>query len=237
MIPELAAPTDSPFPPPEQAAVEPNGLLAWGGDLDPARLINAYRHGIFPWYSPGQPILWWSPEPRVVLVPQQVHIARRLSRLLRQQRYRLSADRDFAAVIEACARRNDKAGETWITADMQAAYTELHQLGHAHSIEVWDADGLAGGLYGVSLGRIFFAESMFSRQANCSKIALVTLCRVLASHRFPLIDCQIPNPHLERLGAAPVSRGYFTGVLASYVDLAEPITDWQEAFDQPIDWC
>ena len=156
------------FPPLEKALREPNGLLAAGGDLSADRLVQAYRHGCFPWFSEGQPILWWSPDPRTVLFPDELHISRSLGKLLRQQRYRVTFDQDFAAVISACAAPRDYADGTWITDAMQDAYRELHARGHAHSVEVWDQDVLVGGLYGLAMGQLFFGESMFSRADNAS---------------------------------------------------------------------
>ena len=154
------------FPPPERAMAEPNGLLAAGGDLTPPRLLQAYRQGIFPWFAPGQPILWWCPDPRTVVRPADLHVSRSMRKVLRQGRLRVEYDRDFAAVISACAAPRAGAGGTWITPKMQAAYIELHRLGHAHSVEVYQDDGLVGGLYGIALGRVFFGESMFSRVDN-----------------------------------------------------------------------
>ena len=184
-------------------------LLALGGDLSPIRLVNAYRRGIFPWYAEDQPILWWSPAPRCVIYPNEVHISRRLRRRYNQGGFSLSADREFAAVIEACAApRSDQEG-TWITAEMQSAYIRLHTMGVAHSVEV-NVDGqLAGGIYGVALGRIFFGESMFSKRTDASKIALVALCKQLYQWGFELLDCQVCNPHLVSMGALEISRQAF----------------------------
>src|SRR5690606_29186252 len=167
------------FPPLEAALREPNGLLAAGGDLSPERLIAAYRHGCFPWYAPGQPILWWSPDPRTVLFPDELHVSRSLAKVLRQQRFEVSFDRDFAAVIAACAAPRSYANGTWITDEMRGAYEQLHQLGHAHSVEVWQDGELVGGLYGLAFGLLFFGESMFSRRDNASKVGFVTLVRQL----------------------------------------------------------
>lgn len=209
MIPVLSPDPESPFPPAETALDYPDGLLAMGGDLSPARLVNAYRHGIFPWYSDDQPILWWSPAPRCIIYPQQVHISRRLRRHYNQGRFSLTADQAFADVIEACAQpRRDHDG-TWITDEMLAAYIHLHGLGIAHSVEVWVDDELVGGIYGLALGRVFFAESMFSKCKDASKVALVALCRQLQQWDFTLLDCQIVNPHLESMGATEISRKDF----------------------------
>jgi leucyl/phenylalanyl-tRNA--protein transferase len=180
-----------------------------GGDLSPTRLVNAYRHGIFPWYSDDQPILWWSPAPRCVLYPHAVHISRRLRRHYNQGRFSLTADQAFARVITACAGpRRDHDG-TWITDEMLAAYIRLHELGVAHSVEVWIDDELAGGIYGLALGQVFFGESMFSKHQDASKIALVALCRQLQQWNFSLLDCQISNPHLLSMGARDISRVEF----------------------------
>ena len=209
MIPILAADPESPFPPAEQALDNPQGLLAAGGDLSPARLINAYRHGIFPWYSGEEPILWWSPAPRCVLYPQKVHLSRRLKRRFNQGRYSLSADRAFVEVIKGCAGPRRDYDETWISDDMLTAYIRLHELGVAHSVEVWVDNELAGGVYGLALGRMFFGESMFSEREDASKIALVALCQQLKQWDFTLLDCQISNPHLLSMGAEEITRQEF----------------------------
>lgn len=229
MIPILARDPQSPFPPTEQALDYPQGLLAIGGDLSPARLINAYRQGIFPWYSDGQPIMWWSPAPRCVIVPDDVHVSRRLRRRYNQGRHALTADRSFAAVIEACAApRRDHAG-TWITPEMQAAFNRLHEMGIAHSVEVSVDGELAGGIYGLALGRVFFGESMFSRRTDASKIALVGLCRQLHQWGFILLDCQVSNPHLLSMGAREISRQAFNGYLASAREPGHWGTDFSSA--------
>ena len=215
MIPILGHDPESPFPPAEQALDNPDGLLAIGGDLSPARLINAYRQGIFPWYADDQPILWWSPAPRCVIFPDAVHVSRRLRRRYNQGGFSLTADRAFKAVIEACAEPRPDQGGTWITAEMQAAYIRLHELGVAHSIEVSRGDELVGGIYGLALGRVFFGESMFSRQTDASKIALVALCRQLHRWGFLLLDCQLSNPHLLRMGAREIPRQAFSHYLES----------------------
>ncbi len=206
MIPVLAPDPESPFPPAETALDNPPGLLAAGGDLSPARLVNAYRHGIFPWYSDGQPILWWSPTPRCVLYPQRVHVSRRLRRRYNQGQFLLTADQAFTDVIKACAGPRRDHDETWITTEMCAAYIRLHELGIAHSAEVWIDDDLVGGIYGLALGQVFFGESMFSKTEDASKIALVALCRQLQRWDFTLLDCQISNPHLLSMGAEEISR-------------------------------
>jgi leucyl/phenylalanyl-tRNA--protein transferase len=206
------------FPPLEKALREPNGLLAAGGDLSPERLVQAYRHGCFPWYQGGQPILWWSPDPRTVLFPEELHVSRSLRKLLRQQRYRVSFDRDFAAVIHACAAPRAYADGTWITDNMQAAYLKLHARGFAHSVEVWEGEALVGGLYGLAMGRLFFGESMFSRADNASKVGFVTLVEHLQASGFVMIDCQMPTEHLHSLGARSISRQAFAEHLRRHVD-------------------
>jgi leucyl/phenylalanyl-tRNA--protein transferase len=208
MIPWLDTRTD--FPPLEHALREPNGLLCAGGDLCPQRLIAAYRSGIFPWYAPGEPILWWSPDPRMVLLPAEFRLSRSLRRTLRKGDRQVRLDSDFPAVIRACAhtRRPGQAG-TWISAPMQAAYCRLHELGFAHSVETWLDDRLVGGLYGVAIGRMFYGESMFSLTTDASKIALAHLVRFLELHGFGLIDCQMNTAHLASLGAREIARDDF----------------------------
>ena len=232
MIPILAPDPESPFPPADQALDNPPGLLAMGGDLSPARLVNAYRHGIFPWYSDDQPILWWSPAPRCVLYPHAVHISRRLRRHYNQGRFSLTADQAFARVITACAGpRRDHDG-TWITDEMLAAYISLHELGIAHSVEVWIDDELAGGIYGLALGRVFFGESMFSKHQDASKIALVALCRQLQQWNFSLLDCQISNPHLLSMGARDISRVEFDQHLKTAIGPDQ----WRKGFSCTERW-
>lgn len=206
------------FPPLEKALREPNGLLAAGGDLSPQRLLAAYRHGCFPWYQDGQPLLWWSPDPRTVLFPAELHVSRSLAKLLRQQKLRVTFDQDFAAVIGACAGPRRHADGTWITEEMRAAYIRLHELGHAHSVEVWQDERLVGGLYGLALGRTFFGESMFSRQSNASKVGFVTLVRQLQQWGFELIDCQMQTAHLLSLGARSIARRDFAERLQAAID-------------------
>ena len=198
------------FPPLELALSEPNGLLCAGGDLSPQRLINAYSQGIFPWYAKGEPILWWSPNPRMVLVPSEFKLSRSLLRTLRVGRYHVRLDRDFPSVIRACAeaRRKGQAG-TWITSEMQSAYLTLHELGYAHSVETWIDDALVGGLYGLAIGKMFYGESMFSLVSDASKIALAHLVRYLKAQGFGLIDCQMNTPHLASLGAREIPRSDF----------------------------
>lgn len=208
-------PDDPPgaFPAPDQALAEPDGLLAAGGDLSAERLIYAYRHGIFPWYNVGDPILWWSPDPRLVLFPDDLHISRNLRRTLRHSAFEISTDKAFAEVIAACAApRKDEAG-TWITPAMVAAYNRLHHLGYAHSVEVWMDGELAGGLYGLAMGAAFFGESMFARHTDASKIALAHLAALFGHHPAALIDCQMYSAHLESLGARTVPRREFLALL------------------------
>jgi leucyl/phenylalanyl-tRNA--protein transferase len=208
---------DAPFPPIERAFVEPNGLLAAGGDLAPERILNAYRSGIFPWYSEGQPILWWSPDPRMVLYVDELKVSRSLRRAVEKQDFEIRVDTAFEAVIEACAAPRSRHGGTWITPAMVAAYVRLHRLGHAHSVEAWRGETLAGGLYGVSIGRMFFGESMFARETDASKVALVHLVAMLKRWDMPLIDCQQDTAHLARLGARPISRAMFADVVGRLV--------------------
>ena len=202
------------FPEVECALQHPNGLLAVGGDLSSERLLHAYRQGIFPWFSEGQPILWWAPDPRAVLLPGGIRISRSLRKTLRQDCFTLSADAAFAEVIRQCAAPRDAGDGTWITPHMIDAYRRLHALGHARSIEVWQDTNLVGGLYGVALGRVFFGESMFSRARDASKTALVALTRL----GYRLIDCQLPNAHLMSLGAQNVPRRWFNACLDRWCD-------------------
>jgi leucyl/phenylalanyl-tRNA--protein transferase len=206
------------FPPLNKALREPNGLLAAGGDLRTERLIQAYRHGCFPWFQDGQPILWWSPDPRTVLLPDELHVSRSLAKVLRQGRYQVSFDQAFAEVIRACAAPRSYAAETWITSPMQDAYLELHRSGIAHSVEVWRDGELVGGLYGLAMGQLFFGESMFSRADNASKVGFATLVERLKAWGFVLIDCQMPTEHLLSLGARTISRDEFARYLSRHLD-------------------
>ncbi|CAG4882472.1 leucyl/phenylalanyl-tRNA-protein transferase [Georgfuchsia toluolica] len=225
MIPWLGA--EIAFPPVIKALADPPGLLAAGGDLSPQRLLAAYHHGIFPWYSPGDPILWWSPDPRMVLHPNELKISRSLARTLRNADYEVRLDSACGEVIHACATapRRGQHG-TWITAEMQQAYLRLHQLGYAHSVETWIDGRLAGGLYGVALGRAFFGESMFSCVNDASKIALAHLCIYLQRRDFGIIDCQMETTHLTSLGAHPIPRRDFIVVLATLVDSGAAPGPW-----------
>lgn len=206
------------FPPLAHAMREPNGLLAAGGDLSAERLIAAYRHGCFPWYEQGQPILWWSPDPRTFLRPEQLHISRSLRKVLRSNQFSVTFDRNFAQVIHACAQPRTSQAGTWITSAIQNAYIELHQRGVAHSVEVWQADELVGGLYGIAIGQLFFGESMFSHSSNASKVGFVTLVSRLKAAGFVLIDCQMPTEHLISLGAQSMPRADFAEYLSHHLD-------------------
>ena len=218
------SPQDAPdwFPPLEQALEEPAGLLAAGGDLSPERLLAAYRRGIFPWYSPGQPVLWWSPDPRAVLFPEEFRCSRSLAKRLRNAGFDPAVDHDFAAVIDGCAAPRAASPGTWITSEMRAAYLELHRLGHAHSIEIRRAGSLVGGLYGVRLGGVFFGESMFSRERDASKAALAHLVTLARHTALAVIDCQLPSRHLSSLGARVIPRSQFQALLREQVRAAAP---------------
>ncbi len=224
---------DAPFPPAELALREPDGLLAIGGDLSPVRLLNAYAGGIFPWFSEGQPLLWWSPDPRMVFRSDGVHLSSRFRRSLRASSWRITADTAFAEVMRACAQapRPGQDG-TWITDDMHRAYVELHRLGHAHSVEVRDGDELVGGIYGVAIGRMFFGESMFSARSGGSKVALAALARALHGWGWPLIDAQVENPHLLRMGAVHLPRDVFLAQVRQLVRLPEPAGSWRLRFGE-----
>ena len=199
------------FPPVDHA--EKSGLLAVGGDLSPERLLAAYREGIFPWYVDGEPILWWSPDPRFVLFPVELHVSRSMRQFLKKRTVRITFDRAFRKVISACRKPRPGQNGTWITREMLEAYCALHDLGYAHSVEVWQETRLAGGLYGISLGRAFFGESMFSAIPNASKAALITLVENLGRRGFDLIDCQVETAHLAGLGARPIPRSEFGALL------------------------
>jgi len=220
--------TRTPFPPLAAALAEPNGLLAAGGDLSPDRLLLAYRRGIFPWYSAGQPILWWSPDPRMVLYVDELRVSRSLAKRLRAGVFEVRIDSAFSEVIEACADF-PRAGQrgTWITAEIVAAYCELHRRGFAHSVEAWRDGQLVGGLYGLALGRVFFGESMFARESDASKIALVHLVAKLKTLGVPIIDCQQETAHLAALGARPIPRERFAAHLAELIHSAGPPGGWR----------
>ena len=202
------------FPDVDFAMIQPNGLLAVGGDLSPSRLLHAYQRGIFPWFSDAQPILWWAPDPRAVLFPEAIKISRSLRRTLRREVFHVTFDRVFPRVIGACAAPRTRQNDTWITNHMVAAYCELHARGFAHSVECWQDGALVGGLYGVAIGKVFFGESMFSRVSDASKVALATLCR----SGYELIDCQLPSDHLTRMGATDIPRREFMNLLLHWRD-------------------
>lgn len=213
------------FPDPREALTQPNGLLAVGGDLSVPRLLKAYSCGVFPWFNASEPFLWWSPDPRCVIYPADYSPSRSLRKVLRQARFQPAIDRDFAAVIRACQQLTGAEG-TWITAEMEAAYLALHQAGAAHSIECYEDGQLVGGLYGVALGRVFFGESMFHRVTDASKVAFSFLMGIMHRLGSPLVDCQLPNPHLFSLGAELISRDRFLKALQGNADL--PAIDWEQ---------
>ena len=233
-LPLLDDDPDAPFPAADSALREPDGLLAMGGDLSPARLLNAYRHGIFPWFSDGQPILWWSPDPRMVFHASAVHLSSRLRRSLKRSPWVARADTAFDRVISACATIPRPAQHgTWITDDMLAAYRELHRLGHAHSVEVFDGRGaLAGGIYGIAIGRMFFGESMFSVASGGSKVALAALACRLHAWGYPLIDAQVESEHLSTLGADSLPRPMFLEAIAGLCDAEAPPGPWTRRFGE-----
>jgi leucyl/phenylalanyl-tRNA--protein transferase len=217
---------EDPFPPLEAALREPNGLLCAGADLSVERLLGAYRGGIFPWYSGDEPILWWSPDPRMVLFCDELKVSRSLAKNLRNKGFEIRIDSDFATVIKACAEPRKGEPGTWIGKDMQAAYVALHRAGHAHSFETWQDDRLVGGLYGIAIGRAFFGESMFSRATDASKVALVALVEELRGRGFPMIDCQQRTPLLASLGARTIPRRQFLRRVAALVHYPEPPGIW-----------
>jgi leucyl/phenylalanyl-tRNA---protein transferase len=217
------------FPPVDEALGEPEGLLAAGGDLSTERLLAAYRRGIFPWYSRGQPILWWSPDPRTVFETGRMHVPRRLARFLRTCTWTLTADTAFETVVRACAARRAKQRGTWLGPDMRAAYQRLFALGHAHSVEAWDGDALVGGIYGVSVGRMFFGESMFSAADNGSKVALLALARALRDGGYSLLDAQVASPHLFTLGATEIGRADFSARVAALTAEIGIDGSWRDA--------
>lgn len=212
------------FPPTDSALTEPNGLLAFGGDLSVERLLNAYQHGIFPWFNPGEPILWWSPDPRAVFFPAQLQPNRSMRKWLKKSPFRITVNHAFRDVIHHCA--DVRSGETWISAQIQAAYVRLHHLGVAHSIEVWQSDTLVGGLYGLALGQVFCGESMFSLQTNASKTALLTFNQAFYQAGGALIDCQVMNPHLASLGAVSLPRCDFLHLLTEHQTHRLPASFW-----------
>jgi len=221
---DLTGKTD--FPPAERAGRD--GLLAIGGDLSPRRLLRAYGRGIFPWYGEGEPILWWSPDPRFVLFPGEFHAGATLKKVLRRGDFRFTFDRAFAAVMDGCALPRPGQSGTWITPDMRQAYVELHRLGYAHSLEAWKGGDLAGGLYGLSLGNCFFAESMFRFENNASKAVLAVLAATLAEKKFTVIDCQVPSPHLAAWGARLIPRRRYLELLRVGLRFHTLRGDWHD---------
>jgi len=215
---------DLEFPDPELA--QPDGLLAIGGDLNPGRLLLAYEKGIFPWYNPADPILWWSPDPRGVIIPSQIKVSNSMRNVLNREDYTLSFDKNFPEVIRNCRIQKRNENGTWISDDISKAYTQLHEIGLAHSVEVWRDKKLVGGLYGVSIGNAFFGESMFSAEKNCSKIALIHLSRVLEKLNFSMIDCQLYTQHLGTLGAVEMSRTEFLAKLKSSLKNDSIVGNW-----------
>ena len=227
MIPWLRG--NAPFPPVEKALKSPNGLLCAGGDLSPKRLIDAYSHGIFPWFSEGDPILWWSPDPRMVLFPRELKVSRSLRKTLDRGRFETRVDSAFGEVIARCAAPREGQSGTWIVPEMVAAYTALHELGFAHSVESWCDGELAGGLYGVSLGKVFFGESMFTREPDASKVALVRLVERLLAEDCRLIDCQQATSHLASLGAREIARKDFASRVQESIQYPPSGTRWTPA--------
>ena len=229
----LSPDPDSPFPPAEAALRQPDGLLAIGGDLSPTRLLIAYRHGIFPWYSQGQPILWWTPDPRMVFRTEGIRLGSRFRRQLRSSPWQVRADTAFSQVVAACAD-SPRPGQdgTWITDEMQAAYLQLHRMGHAHSVEIFDRERLVGGIYGVAIGRMFFGESMYSGESGGSKVALAGLASRLHQWGWPLIDAQVENPHLVSLGAESWPRGRFLQQVESLTAQPEAPGNWTLRFGE-----
>ncbi|RDH85292.1 MAG: leucyl/phenylalanyl-tRNA--protein transferase [endosymbiont of Galathealinum brachiosum] len=219
------------FPDVETTLDEPQGLLAAGGDLSIERLTRAYKNGIFPWYSPGEPLLWWSPDPRFVLFPEEIKISRSLAKNVRNHKFEIRMDTEFEQVISLCGNqpRKDQPG-TWITDEMRQAYIDMHHAGHAHCVECWSGDELVGGLYGIHTGQIFCGESMFSRESNASKIALVHLCQFLINNGFKLIDSQVYTEHLERLGAKMIARKEYIEILQQEHNIDMP-DNWSDLFN------
>lgn len=219
------------FPDVGMALDEPNGLLAIGGDLSSHRLIRAYQQGIFPWYSDDSPIMWWSPDPRMVLIPDQFQPSRSLRKILRRGDFSITCDQAFNQVIKACAEPRHEDEGTWITEQMMSAYRELHRLGVAHSIEVWENNQLVGGFYGVGIGQVFFGESMFSRKSNASKVALATFMQSAQSWQYQLVDCQVYSDHLASMGANSIPRKLFTRLLDKYSQAQLSTEAWQQISD------
>lgn len=214
------------FPDIESAFEVPDGLLAAGGDLSQERLLYAYRHGIFPWFDDGQPILWWSPDPRCVLYPESLRLSRRTLRSLKNSDFRIQFNTAFDDVVAGCAEERDGQEGTWITEEMAAAYQNLHEHNWAHSIEVWTSEGLVGGMYGLAIDKVFFGESMFSRESNASKAAMLALCHLLLENNIALLDCQVESPHLMSLGATLLPRQQFASILQNACSNIVPFTNW-----------
>ncbi len=229
MIPAVIAPFDNSlqFPNAELALTDPNGLLAIGGDLSSKRILHAYRHGIFPWFSDDQPILWWSPDPRMVLYPEELSLSRSLRKALRKTEFQWTFDRAFTKVIFSCAQPRPNQPETWITLGMMDAYIKLHKDGHAHSFETWLDGELVGGLYGIAIGQVFFGESMFSKKTDASKIAFVNAVHQLQQWGYKLIDCQVESPHLENFGANNIPRREFLKQIAYLITCRPENNAWQ----------
>lgn len=224
------------FPPVSAALAEPNGLLAAGGALTPEWLIEAYRHGIFPWFNPGEPILWWSPDPRLVLIPDAIRISHSLRKTLRRGHFEVRFDTAFAEVIDACAAPREPGLGTWITAEMRRAYCRMHELGVAHSVESWRDGKLVGGLYGMALGSVFFGESMFSRESDASKVALAHLARFLRTRGYVMIDCQMTTAHLQSMGAREMPRSDFCAALAIHTPGGGLPGKWPADAARSLDW-
>ncbi|SEM96366.1 leucyl/phenylalanyl-tRNA--protein transferase [Nitrosomonas marina] len=222
--------SDTLFPPLEEALLDPNGLLAIGGDLSTERLINAYQNGIFPWFNEDEPILWWSPDPRMVLYPKELKISRSLRKSINKNNYHIRTDSQFAAVMQACAAPRKNQPGTWIHPEMVAAYTALHEIGLAHSVETWIDDKLAGGLYGIAMGKVFFGESMFSRKPDASKIAFVYLVRQLLQWDYVVIDCQVKTAHLASFGAREIPRAEFSQILTTWAKPKALEKKWDFSF-------
>jgi leucyl/phenylalanyl-tRNA--protein transferase len=231
-LPELPPDPRAPFPPVESALADPDGLLAWGGDLSPVRFLNAYRNGIFPWFSEGEPILWWSPARRAVFRTDGVRLSSRLRRRLRNSGWTVRADTAFARVVAGCAAPRDGQAGTWITVGMAGAYDALHRLGHAHSIEVFDGDRLVGGIFGLSFGHMFCGDSMYSAESGGSSLALAALAMRLRDWGWPIIDAQVPNAHTRRLGVEAWARDDYLRALAGLRDMPADPGSWTERFGE-----
>ena len=231
---DASDPPDS-FPGMDTLLPEPHGLIAVGGDLSEARLLAAYERGIFPWYQQGEPVLWWSPDPRAVLFPNELHISRSLRRSIRRNTFSVSIDNAFDKVIASCGDTRSETG-TWLTPEMVQAYIALHKSGHAHSIEIWDDNDLVGGLYGINLGQIFFGESMYSLRRNASKIALTRLVAFCRESEVRLIDCQIPSGHLASLGSRQIPRREFLDLVQRYTRFSTP-SGWKQSRQNTSDCC